>query len=71
MVRVKVTCGTGYCGCPSETVEFECMDMEEYYSDAFSTEILNAIFDGNFPHYFIDIETEEIEDEDYEDNEGE
>lgn len=69
MVKVKVTCGTGYCGCPSETIEFECIDMEEYNSDAFSTEILNAIFNGDFPHYFIDIETEEVEDE--EDDEGE
>lgn len=37
--------------------------MEEYDSDAFSTEILNAILNGNCPHYFINIEKEEIEDE--------
>lgn len=69
MVKVKVTCGTTYCGCPSETIEFECFDMEEYESDVFSTEILNAILNGNCPHYFMDIETEEIEDEDDEDDE--
>lgn len=72
MVKVKVTMGTTYCGCPSETFELECYDMEEYESDEFSTEILNQIFNRMCPHFFIDIETEEIEDEDededYDDN---
>ena len=67
MVKVKVTCGSTYCGCPSETVEFECSDMEEYDSHEFSTQILNAIFNGEFPHFFIDIDTEEIEDEEEDD----
>ena len=67
MVKVRVTCGTTYCGCLPETIEFECNDMEEYNSHKFSTEILNAIFNGEAPHYFIDIETEEIPDEDDED----
>ena len=69
MVKVKVTCGTTYWGCPSETIELECYDMEEFDSDAFSTEILYAILNGDCPHYFIDIETEEIDDEDEDDEE--
>lgn len=64
MVKVKVTCGTTYCGCPSETFELECFDMEEYDSHEFSTKILNAMFNGECPHFFINIETEEVEDED-------
>ena len=70
MIKVKITCGTTYCGCPSETIEMECHDMAEYDSDEFSAEILNAIFNRNFPHYFVDIETEEIPDEE-EDDENE
>ena len=70
MVKVKITCGTTYCGCPSETIEMECYDMAEYNSHEFSTEILDAIFNGSFPHYFVNIDTEEISDEE-EENENE
>lgn len=68
MVKVKVTCGTTYVGCPSETVEFECFSKEEVDSDKFSTEILNAIFNKDFPHYFMEIETEEVDDDGEEEN---
>lgn len=67
MLKVKITCGTTYCNCPSETIELECCDRKEYDSDAFSTRILNAILNRDFPHFFIDIETEETEDEDEDD----
>lgn len=68
MVKVKVTCGSTYFGCPSESFELECSDMEEFNSDAFSAEILNAILNYETPHYYIDIETEEVPDEDDEED---
>jgi hypothetical protein len=64
MIKVKVTLGATYVGCKAATVEFECDNMEEFKSDRFSTEILNSILFDEFSHYFIDIETEEIDDED-------
>ena len=64
MVKVKVSMGTTYVGCPTEEVEFEYDGtMEEFTLDhEVSTEILNKIFNYEFPHYFLDIDAEEIED---------
>ena len=66
MLKVKITMGTGYCGCPSETQEIEYDGTEKEFNkdDALSTEILNMIFNGDFSPYFLDIETEEINEED-------
>lgn len=71
-MKVKVTIGTDYCGCPSESFEIECdseKDFEE--DDKYSTEILNAIW-NECSHYFIeldyDVEDEE-DDEDFDEDE--
>lgn len=63
MLKVKIRMGTTYCGCPAEEIEYEYDGTEkEFYNDhQESTEILNRIFNGEFGHYFLDIETEEIE----------
>ena len=54
--------GTTYCGCPSEEIEFDYNGTEEEFNKDHkaSTDILNMIFNGDFPHYFLDIECEEI-----------
>lgn len=58
----KVTLGCGYCGCPSETVEVEYYEEDE--SDL-AQQIMEAIWNREFPHYFIDVETQDDgEDED-------
>ena len=59
----RVEMGTTYCGCPSETQYFEVEDMEEFDSDRFSTEILNAVFNRWFPHYFMDVSPIETKDD--------
>lgn len=54
-MKVKITIGTTYCGCPSESFEIECDSIEDFETnDAYSTEILNAICNCETPHYFID-----------------
>lgn len=54
-MKVTVTIGTGYCGCPSESFEIECNSIEDFReSDEYSTEILNRI--NELTHYFIDYE---------------
>lgn len=65
-MKVRLTMGTSYCGCPSETVEIDYDGTEEEFDkdDSMSTEILNMIFGGDFPHYFLDIEVDEEEEED-------
>lgn len=65
-MKVKVTIGTTYCGCPSETIIIECDNLEDFEkNDAYSTEILNALGSSEAPHYFINYEyNEEAEDED-------
>ena len=60
-MKVKVTLGSTLVGTDSETVEFEVEDQEEYDSDEFSTAILYAISNSEFPHYYINYEL--IEDE--------
>lgn len=50
MSRLKITMGTTYCGCPSETIT---IDTNE---DDWAVDIMNAIFNGEFEHYFIDTE---------------
>lgn len=63
-MKVKVTIGTTYCGCPSESFEIECDSIEDFErNDAYSTEILNKINNFEAPHFFIDYDYEE-EDED-------
>ena len=42
----------------------KCESEEEYDSQEFSVEILNAIFNQAFPHYFIEMDEYEEEDED-------
>lgn len=70
MLKVKITCGATWCGCSEETVEYEYDGTEnKFYSDHIeSTEILNMILNGEFPHYYMNIETEEIPDEDNEED---
>ncbi len=60
-MKARVTLGSTWVGTDSETVEFEVEDQEEYDSDEFSTAILNAIGNSEFPHYYINYEL--IEDE--------
>lgn len=71
MLKIKISMGSTYIGCPTETVEFDYYGtIKEFNRDhEISTEILNLIFNHEFPHYFLEIDTEEIEeegDEDYE-----
>jgi len=62
-MKVKVTIGTDYCGCPSESFIIECDSIKDFEkNDAYSTEILNAICNGETPHYFINYDYEEEED---------
>ena len=65
-MKVTVTIGTTYCGCPSESFEIECESEEDFIkNDEYSTEILNAISSFCAPHYFIDYDwDEENEDDD-------
>lgn len=63
-MKAIVRIGTTYCGCPSETVEIEYEN-----DDDFAEAVLEAIFNSEAPHYFIDVEDEE--DEDFEDEEEE
>lgn len=58
-MKAKVTIGCGYCGCASETAEVEYYEEDE--SDL-AQQILDSIFNSEFPHYFIDVETEEEDD---------
>ena len=68
-MKATVTIGTTYCGCPSETIEIEYWDEND-----FAEAVLEAIFNSEAPHYFIDVEDEEDEEdynEDLEDEEEE
>lgn len=69
MGKVRITMGTTYCGCPSEEIEFEYYGTEEDFNTdhKISTEILNMIFNRDFPHYFLDIDFEEDEEENEDD----
>lgn len=60
-MKARITLGSTWVGTDSETVEFEVEDKDEYDSDEFSTTILNAIGNSEFPHYYINYEL--IEDE--------
>lgn len=62
-MKARITLGSTWVGTESETIEFEVEDREEYDSDEFSTAILDAISNRDFPHYFIDYELIEEEDE--------
>lgn len=58
-MKVTVTVGTTYCGCPSESFEIECDSIEDFEkSHEYSTEILNAIF-NQCSHYFIEYDYDE------------
>lgn len=57
-MKVRMEIGTTYCGCPSEVVYFD-MSKEDYESDSSSTEMLNAVWNRETPHYFIDVQTDE------------
>lgn len=64
-MKVTVTIGTGYCGCPSESFEIECDSIEDFNTNhEYSTEILNRITNGDAPHYFIEYDYNEDEEED-------
>ena len=62
-MKAIITIGTTYCGCPSETIEIEYEDDND-----FAQTVVNAIFNREAPHYYIDVEDieelEELEDED-------
>lgn len=63
-MKARITLGTTWVGTDSETVEIEVEDKDEYDSDEFSTAILYAISNREFPHYYINyelIEDEEVE----------
>ena len=64
-MKVRVTVGTTYCGCPSESFDIEVESVEDFYkNDSYSTEILNVITcEGGAPHYYIDYDI--IDDDDY------
>lgn len=66
MLKVKIRMGTSYCGCPAEEREIEYDGTSEEFEndDAVSTEILNMLSCGDFAHYFLDYNTEEVPDED-------
>ena len=58
MSKVRVTIGSTYCGCPSEEIEFEYDGTESEFNrdHIVSTDILNMILNGDFEHYFLDID---------------
>jgi len=62
-MKVRVTLGSTWVGTESETIEFEVEDQEEYDSDEFSTAILYAISNREFPHYYINYELIENEED--------
>ena len=66
-MKVEVTIGTTYCGCPSESFIIECDSMEDFEQNhEISTEIINAICNGETPHYFMEwdaVEDDEDEEE--------
>ena len=47
----------------NKTNLFYVDDEDEYDSDAFSTEILNAIFNGDFDHMFLELDLIESKDD--------
>lgn len=57
-MKAIIRIGTTYCGCPSETIEIEYEN-----DDDFAEAVLEAIFNSEAPHYFIDVEDEDLEDE--------
>lgn len=61
-MKAIVRIGTTYCRCRSETIEVEYENDND-----FAQAVLEAIFNSEAPHYFIDVEDEE--DEDLEDEE--
>lgn len=65
MSKVRITVGATYCGVPSEEIEFEYDGTKRDFNfdHQISTEILNMIFNGEFPHYYMDIDFEESEEE--------
>lgn len=66
MAKVRVTMGTGYCGCPSESIDFEIIgkaDSKDTWKKA-EQEALNLACDG-FANYYLEIEVVE-DDEDFE-----
>lgn len=68
-MKVRVTIGTTYCGCPSESFEIECDSVEDFMkNDEYSTEILNAINNGDAPHYFINYDWDENDDDEENDD---
>lgn len=61
---VKVTIGTTYCSCEPATIEIECESADDFLrNDAYSTEILNALANSEFSHYFIDYDYEDEDEE--------
>lgn len=71
-MKVIVTIGTTFCGCPCESFEIECDSIDDFYkNDAYSTEILNRISNFETPHYFIDFEYDEDNEDEGEYNEKE
>ena len=65
MLKVKIRMGTSYSGCPAEEREIEYDGTEKEFENdhVISTEILNMLSCGEFGHYFLDIDTEEVPDE--------
>lgn len=61
---VRVMLGSTFVGNDTETVYFDVADQKECDSHEFSTDILNAIFNGDFEHYFMDVDVIEHDDVD-------
>lgn len=69
-MKVKVTVGTTYCGCPSEAFYIECDSIEDFEkNDEYSTEILNRICNFETPHYYIDFDYDCDDEEEEEEEE--
>lgn len=67
MAKVRVTMGTAYCGCPSESIEFE-VDGSAKSSGAWEEadmRALEAACCGGFANYFLSVEVVE-DNEDFE-----
>lgn len=65
MAKVKITVGSTYVGCPSETIELEYYGNEKNFNNdhEVSTEILNLLTCSGFGHYFMDYEFVEDEED--------
>ena len=65
MLKVKIRVGSTYVGCPTETKQYLYPGTKEEFNkdEGESIAILDMILNGDFPHTFVDIDTEGVPDD--------